>query len=171
MDDRLTLDRLYAAVERHIGEHLPGLQTIATWPDIDERTPVRLPAAFLELAEIEPGTYDGTGKTTMVCKFEVRLVVGAEQPLHKHQAAQLVAQLAVLLRAQYWGLEDVGPAEFVQAVPDWTKPELDGYTVWLVEWTQAIQLGEEEWPWSDQPPSYLQIDLSDGGVDVLAGMA
>ena len=30
-----------------------------------------------------------------------------------------------------------------------------GYTVWLVEWTQQVYLGVEEWPWPDQPPGSL----------------
>lgn len=166
MDEPLTLDRLFAAIEQQIGEQLPGLQTVATWPDIDGRVHVPLPAMFLELAEIEPGADDGTGQTSLICKFEARLVVGAEQPRHNHQAAQLAAQLAVLLRAQYWDIEGVDAAEFVQAMQDWTKPELDGYTVWLVEWTQTIKLGEEEWPWPDQPAAHLDIDLGPGAVEV-----
>lgn len=165
MDEPLTLDRLFAAIEQQIGERLTGLATVATWPEIDERTVVRLPALFLELAEIEPGEDDGTGQTALIGKFEARVVVGAEQPKPSHQAAQLVAQLAVLLRAQYWDIRGVGPAEFVQAVPDWTKPELDGYTVWLVEWTQAIQLGEEEWPWADQAPADLVFAVDNVRID------
>jgi len=167
VDEPLTLDRLYAAIEQRIAAQLPGLETVATWPDIDHRTPIRLPALFLELAEFEPGPDDGTGQTALICKFEARVVVGAEQPRHNHQAAQLAAQLAVLLRAQYWDIEGVDTAEFVQAVQDWTKPELDGYTVWLVEWTQAIKLGEEEWPWADQPAVHLDIDLGGKAVEVV----
>ncbi len=168
MDDPLTLSRLFAAIEKQIGERLTGLETVATWPEIDERTVTRLPALFLELAEIEPGQDDGTGQTALVGKFEARIVVGSEQHQPSHQAAQLVAQLAVLLRAQYWEIDGVGPAEFVQAVPDWTKPELDGYTVWLVEWTQAIQLGDEEWPWPDQPAAHLVLDAGDARLDASA---
>jgi hypothetical protein len=54
------------------------------------------------------------------------------------------------LRLQTWGVA-VEPAEFVQAMQDWTKPELDGYTVWVVEWTHKLYLGAEDWPWSDDP--------------------
>ncbi|MDZ4325521.1 MAG: hypothetical protein U1A73_11005 [Pseudomonas sp.] len=37
-----------------------------------------------------------------------------------------------------------------------------GYTVWVVEWTQQIYLGEAQWPWPDQPPGTLVLDLGDG---------
>jgi hypothetical protein len=148
-DQPLSLDLFFATVEQHIGEQLSGLQTIATWPDIRDR--VRLPALFLELGEVEPGTDPGTGLVGLVCRMEAYIIVAAELPRHHHQAAQLATQLAVLLRMQHWELDDVEPAEFMQAGPDWTKPELDGYTVWKVDWTQTLYLGQEEWPWKAEP--------------------
>jgi hypothetical protein len=59
----------------------------------------------------------------------------------------------------------VEPAEFIQASQDWTKPELDGYTVWVVEWTQQIYLGEIEWRWPDEPPGTLLFAIHPGTVD------
>lgn len=151
-DEPFSLDQLYQAVEQHLTKHLPGVQAVTVWPNISDR--VALPAVFLELAEIEPGQDIGTGETTLVCKFEARIIVDPIKPHHQRQAVQLATQLAVLLRAQTWGLP-VDPAEFVQAQQDWTQPALDGYTVWLVEWTQQVYLGVEEWPWPDQPPGTL----------------
>lgn len=155
-EELLTLDLLFTTIELQLGEQLPGLETVATWPDIRDR--VRLPALFLELAELEPGTDPGNGRVGMVCRFEAYLIVASEVTGHHHQVAQLVTQLVVLLRAQYWGLDHLEAAEFVQAGPDWTKPELDGYTVWKVEWTQQIYLGEEQWPWPDAEPGELIIN-------------
>ncbi|WP_223526685.1 hypothetical protein [Pseudomonas sp. BF-B-26] len=156
-DEPLSLDQLYQAVEQHLTTHLPGVQAVTVWPNISNR--VALPAVFLELAEIEPGTDIGTGETTLVCRFEARIIVDPIKPHHQRQAVQLATQLAVLLRAQTWGLP-VEPAEFVQAQQDWTQPALDGYTVWLVEWTQQVYLGVEEWPWPDQPPGMLLIGFN-----------
>lgn len=157
MDEQpLTLGQLFSAIERVIGEQLPGLQTVATWPDIRDR--VHLPALFLELAEVEPGLDPGTGRVGLECRFEAYLIVASELPEHHQQVAQLATQLVVLLRGQYWALDDVDAALFVQAGPDWTKPELDGYTVWKVEWAQQIYLGEEQWPWPDVEPTELVID-------------
>ena len=152
VDEPFSLDQLYQAVEQHLVRHLPGVQTVRAWPNIQDR--IALPAVFLELAEIEPGADIGTGETTLVCKFEARIIVDPIDPLHQQQAVQLVTQLAVLLRAQTWGLA-VEPAEFVQALQDWTQPAKDGYTVWLVEWTQQVYVGPQEWPWPDQPPGML----------------
>jgi hypothetical protein len=167
-DQPLTLELLYAAIERQIGETLTGLEAVAAWPDIGAH--VDLPALFLELAEIEPGSDPGTGEVALVCKFEARIIVGSEQPQHNQQAAQLATQLAMLLRTQSWDLDNVAPAEFVQAVPDWTKPELDGYTVWLVEWTQEIHLGEQQWPWPDNPPAQLVFDVEHELIELTPGV-
>ncbi|VVO85622.1 hypothetical protein PS903_02000 [Pseudomonas fluorescens] len=161
-DQPFSLDQLYSAIEQHLREALPAVQYVATCPDIRDR--VALPAVFLELAELEPGRDIGTGETTLVGKFEARVIVAPEQAHHQQKAAHLAAQIAVLLRMQNWGLA-VEPAEFIQASQDWTKPELDGYTVWVVEWTQQIYLGEIEWPWPDEPPGTLLFAIHPGAVD------
>ncbi|KAF2395406.1 hypothetical protein [Pseudomonas frederiksbergensis] len=158
VDEPISLDQLYQAIEQHLVTHLPGVQTVSAWPNIEDR--IALPAVFLELAEIEPGVDIGTGETTLVCKFEARIIVDPIRPLHQQQAVQLATQLAVILRAQTWGLP-VEPAEFVQASQDWTQPVLDGYTVWLVEWTQQVYVGPQEWPWPDQPPGMLLFGFNE----------
>lgn len=166
-DEPFSLEQLFGTIEQHLLSHLSGVQMVGFWPVLEGAT-IPLPAVFLELAEAEPGSDPGTGETVLTCKFEARIVVDAIRDDHHRQAVQLATQLAVLLRAQYWGVDHVGPSVFVQTVQDWTKPELDGYTVWLVEWNQEITLGEEEWPWLDDPPTHLEIDLGSDPVEVVA---
>ena len=148
----LSLDVLYQAIEQQIQQHLPGVELVSFWPNIDNHIP--LPAVFLDIGEINPGQDIGTGETTLTITFEARVIVDVIRGDHYRQAVQLATQLAVLLRMQSWGLP-VEPAEFQRSSQDWTRPELDGYTVWLVEWTQTLYLGEQEWPWPDQPPGTL----------------
>ena len=148
----LSLDVLYQAIEQQIQQHLTGVELVSFWPDIGNHIP--LPAVFLDIGEINPGQDIGTGETTLTITFEARVIVDVILADHYRQAVQLATQLAVLLRMQSWGLP-VEPAEFQRSSQDWTRPELDGYTVWLVEWTQTLYLGEQEWPWPDQPPGTL----------------
>jgi hypothetical protein len=162
-DEPFSLEQLYQAIEQHIRAHVPGVQTVAVWPNIEDR--VALPAVFVELAEMESGIDSATGETALSCKFEARVITDPIQPDHHQQAVFLAGQLAVLLRLQSWGVA-VEPAEFVQAMQDWTKPELDGYTVWVVEWTQQIYLGEAQWPWPDQPPGTLVLNIEPGDGEV-----
>ncbi|MEJ3662830.1 hypothetical protein CJF43_23285 [Pseudomonas fragi] len=156
-----SLDLLYQTIEQHLQQSLGGIQLVSFWPDIKQHIP--LPAVFLDIAEIEPGTDIGTGESTLSVTFEARVIVDVIRAGHYQQAIHLATQLAVLLRTQTWGLA-VEPAEFKRSTQDWTRPELDGYTVWLVEWTQTIYLGETEWPWPDEPPGSLVFSVG-GEVD------
>ena len=152
-EDSIPLSQIYAAIEQHISETIPGLAYVGTMPaGIQVVTP---PAVILELAGLDDADKDpGTGETAVDARFEARVIVGAEEDNCLHVAAFVAAQLAVLLRIQTWGLA-VEPSQFIRAERDWTRPELDAYAVWVVEWTQIIYLGKEEWPWPIEPPGTL----------------
>lgn len=157
-DEPVSLDQLYDAIEQHVIDAIPGLRFVSTMPDMLER--VALPAVVIELAELEPGGDQLTGETALEARFEARVIVGSEQEQCQQQAAFVASQIVVLLRMQTWGLV-VNQAEFVRAAQDWTRPELDGYAVWVVEWTQGIYLGQEEWPWPNQASGELVYHLGE----------
>jgi hypothetical protein len=147
IDDPIPLAQVYAAIEQHIRDAIPGLLYVGTMPDGIEVVPP--PAVVLELVGFENADKDpGTGETAVEARFEARVIVAAEEENCLHVAAFVAAQLAVLLRMQSWGLA-VEFAGFVRAERDWSRPELDSYAVWVVEWTQVIYLGAEEWPWPE----------------------
>lgn len=163
-DEPIPLDQVYAAIEQLIAQTIPALAFVGTMPDRLDR--VALPAVVIELVEWEPGPDPGTGETGIEARFEARVIVAGEEENSLRIAAFTAAQLTVLLRMQTWGLV-VEQAQFVRAAQDWTRPELDGYAVWVVEWTQVIYLGEEEWPWPDQPPGTLVFAVGPDGEQVL----
>lgn len=159
MDDGpIPLGAVYAAIEEHIKDAIPGLAYVGTMPEgIEVVTP---PAVVLELVGFGDADKDpGTGEVAVEARFEARVIVGQEESNCLHVAAFVAAQLAVLLRMQSWGLP-VEFAEFVRAERDWSRPELDSYAVWVVEWNQVIFLGTEEWPWPIQPPGSLVFGFS-----------
>lgn len=151
-DAEFNLELFYQAIEDHVTQAIPGLACVCTMPHMLAR--VDLPAAVIELVEFEPGHDPGTGETALIARLEVRFIVGGEDEDCQQKAAFAAAQMAVLLRMQSWGLP-VELADFVRSAQDWTRPELEGYAVWVVEWTQSIWLGKEEWPWPNQPPGNL----------------
>jgi hypothetical protein len=156
-EDSIPLAGVYAAIERHINEAIPGLAYVGTMPERLEVVPP--PAVVLELAGFEAAENDpGTGETAVEARFEARVIVPGEEANCLHIAAFVAAQIAVLLRMQTWGLS-VGFAEFVRAERDWGRPELDSFAVWVVEWSQMLYLGKEEWPWEIQPPGSLVIGI------------
>ncbi|KPM58138.1 hypothetical protein HB4184_26140 [Pseudomonas putida] len=161
VDDPIPLAKIYCAVEQHISDAIPGLAYIGTMPDGIEV--VSVPAVVLELAGFESADKDpGTGETAVDARFEARVIVGVDEPNCLHVVAFVAAQLTVLLRMQSWGLA-VEFAQFVRAERDWSRPELDSFAVWVVEWTQVIYLGEEEWPWPREPgPLKFAFDPDSG---------
>ncbi|MGH8348089.1 MAG: hypothetical protein ACRES5_16200, partial [Pseudomonas sp.] len=110
-DPVFSLDALYAAIEEHLRHALPTVRFVATCPDIQDR--VALPAVFLEPVEFEPGQDIGTGETVLVLRFEARAIVAPELARHQQLGAQLATQIAILLRGQTWGLDNVEQAQFV----------------------------------------------------------
>jgi len=162
-DEPFSLDQLYCAIEQHIRDAIQGLAYVAVMPDLLDR--VAIPAVVIELVELEPGSDQMTGETALEARFEARVIVGSELPQCQQQAAFVASQIAVLLRMQTWGVE-VAAAEFVRSAQDWTRPELDGYAVWVVEWTQGIYLGKEEWPWPNQPAGVLELNLGEDAPGV-----
>lgn len=165
-EDEFNLELFYQAIEGHIDRAIPGLACVCTMPHMKER--LDLPAAVIELAGFEPGLDQGTGETALIARLEVRFIVAGEDVECQQKAAFAAAQMAVLLRTQSWGLP-VDQAEFVNSAQDWTRPELDSCAVWVVEWTQGIYLGEEEWPWPNQPPGSLLWGISPDGGPITEG--
>ena len=60
----------------------------------------------------------------------------------------LTAELSRLVHRNQWGLE-VSPAEFISAIPDAFKADLDAYLVWQITWQHQLHLGESIWKDSD----------------------
>ncbi|KPA87177.1 hypothetical protein PF66_06310 [Pseudomonas asplenii] len=158
-DDPIPLDHLYAAMEAHIAEAIPALAYVGTMPDKLNLVP--LPGVVIELTEWEPGHDPGTGEVGLDVRFEARVIVAGEEENALRMAAFAAAQITILLRMQTWGLA-VEPAKFVRAAQDWSRPELDGYAVWMVEWTQIVYLGQEEWPWPIEPGGKPMVPGDDG---------
>lgn len=162
MDAESQLLALYAAIEQHVRDFLPGVPTVVAWAEVDNR--ITLPAVLIEVAGLASGADPGTGQTALMIHFEARAVVADEVVGYQQQASWMAAQLMVLLRGQTWLQEQVGPAMNVQAGPDWSKPDLDGYNVWCVEWQQEIRLGQEVWPWDDETGQALHVGVAPGSV-------
>lgn len=163
-EDPIPLGRVYTAIEEHIKEAIPGLVYVGTMPE--GRVCIDPPAVVLELVGFEDADKDpGTGEVAVDARFEARVLVASEEDNCTHVAAFVAAQIAVLLRMQSWGLP-VEFAQFVRAERDWTRPDLDSFVVWVVEWTQILYLGQEEWPWPGMLPSDLQLP-ADMEVEVL----
>lgn len=157
----ITLEVLCSAICAGMLSGMEGLQSAEFWPQVGRR--IALPAAFLEVVGLKPGDDPGTGETALTAHIQARLVVDPAPGAGDIQAATLASCLIRLLQYQEWGLP-ITPAKFLSAAPDWISPDLDSYTVWIVEWTHEFHLGQFTWPWQDDSGRvlYLGIDPETG---------
>ncbi|MCL2345250.1 MAG: hypothetical protein FWC58_05315 [Desulfobulbus sp.] len=146
------LAQLHNAIIAGLRVKLPGAVYIGAYPVIERR--ITLPSVVVELDEMEPGTDPGTSETALIGRFQARAIVDPNVKQADLQVRELAALIAVAITHETWGLP-IGVAKLTQIGPDGFKPELDGYLVWVVEWTHEFHLGKVEWPWPDEAREIL----------------
>lgn len=155
------LTTLHEAIEAALRVAMPRVEHVEAFPEMDQEMPV--PALLFALVGWRPAEDDGTGKSALDTRFQACVLVDATRKRAPLQAAILAAELTGVLRAQNWGLEFVEVAGHIAAWPDKSTPELDGYAVWVVEWTHVLRVGKlADWP--DEAQRILfNIEPSTGG--------
>ncbi|NBF04728.1 hypothetical protein GV819_20810 [Pseudomonas sp. Fl5BN2] len=152
------LTQLQAAITSTIKAAMPHLHTVEAFPKALDGSSE--PAIYLAIIGLDQGPDPGDGRSCMRATFEARALVDpslAQAPL---QAAILAAQLIELLRCQHWALDFVEGATAVSAKPAGTSAEPVQSAEWIVQWQQLIYLGQEQWPWPNQPPGTLVLGFS-----------
>lgn len=150
------LKQLDDAIIAGLQSKLVGISSVEAYPIIQRR--INLPAVLVELSEFGPGTDPGTGETALIGRYQARAVVDPNLSDAPLQARELAARIAVAIKDETWGLE-IETAKFLDAGEDALKPELDGYLVWMVEWTHEFHLGEPVWPYPDETGLTLMLGL------------
>lgn len=154
--------RLHAAMQSTFLASLKRFKHIEAYPDLKPHMGV--PALLYALTGWRPAQDSGTGLSALECRFQAAILVDATRPTASLQAAILASQLSSLLRAQYWDLDFVEEPNDIQAQPDGSAPELDQFSVWVVEWSQVLHIGDEQWLWEDDSALGLVF-----GVDMASG--
>jgi len=153
------LQQLHTAILDGLRAKLVGISSIDAYPVLQRR--ICLPAVLLELAEFEPGQDPGTGETALIGRFQARAIVDPNKSAADLAVRELAARIAVAITHETWGLP-IGIAHFVQAGEDAMKPELDGYLVWMIEWTHEFHLGKTMWQWPDESGLEIMIGFGSG---------
>ncbi|OLS59615.1 hypothetical protein [Pseudomonas putida] len=144
------LNALHQAISASIEAAMPQLATVGSYAVVQQETP--LPALFHGIVDLKPGIDPGDGHSRVVATFEARISTDGSRAQAPLETVTLAAQLMVLLRKQYWGIDFVEEAIGIQAVPTTTSS-----STWTVQWQQALHLGEAQWPWPNQPPGTLVL--------------
>lgn len=148
------LTTLHEQIRAVIAARMPKVLHVEAFPDLEGD--VQLPAVLFALTDITQGVSRGEGKTALVGMFQAAILVDPTRTHAPLQAAILATQMTAILNDQYWDVDFVtGPPQHVRAYPDGSSDALAQFVVWVVEWAQAFEVGELEWPWPDEPPGTL----------------
>ncbi|MEB2647608.1 hypothetical protein SOP86_18370 [Pseudomonas canadensis] len=156
------LTTLHDAITRILSERMPRVLHVEQFPELDAQ--VNTPALLYGITDITLGTDRGEGKTALVGRFQSCILVDADRPKASLQAAILATQMAAVLKDQWWGGLDfvTGPPEQVHAQPEAPTADLEQFVMWSVQWVQPFEVGEFTWPWPDEPPGSLLVEIEPG---------
>lgn len=137
------LTALTAAIIADLALAFPTLPSCMAWPHLARK--IAIPALFVELTELVPATDPGTEQLALTARFTAWIVFDRSQADDHLQAANLAAAVAYrIYKAGRFGLA-VGPARITRLGAEEFKLELIGYTVWAVEWSHELRLGDSIW--------------------------
>lgn len=134
---------LHQALLDRIAAAIPGVQCVA-YPRLDGRH--TLPMAALEMTGMQRmDGQPGTGQTAIDCDFTMRLIAAPEQPGAELALRALAAQSMHALSRSFRPLPGhAGHVRAARADEGDFRPELDGYVVWVVEFSVELYIGEAE---------------------------
>lgn len=157
------LTQLVNGVAQTLATKIAGMATISAFPDIGKR--IRLPALLIDIDQLEPGDDPGTGELALKASIQCYVVIDPTAGNAQALVKDLAARVAVAGMNENWGVP-VAPARLVQIGDASFRPELNGYEVWLVEWSNDIRLGSEiDWQTYADPTSYRVFDSLEGRAD------
>ncbi|MEO4030019.1 hypothetical protein [Chromobacterium vaccinii] len=135
--------RLQKTIEARLQEALSPAVVVELYPQLVDG--MSLPRVALELDEFAPGIDAGSNQLALVATIQARVIIDPNEEDAELRIRQLAARVALeVYRAHGFGLGYVAPAKVRRLVPDgFSRPELEGYLVWLVEWTHEIDIGDE----------------------------
>jgi hypothetical protein len=140
----MTLTEAIDAIAAQLRAAMPDVPTVSADPPPQAQRAVRVPAVYLQLTELEPIGNHGDGRVSVDARFEAHCIVDPTAPRAELACRELAARLTLALHAVPRPLPGHGHLRLVRAGPADFRPELDGYTLWMVEFGMELLLGELE---------------------------
>lgn len=139
-----TLIDIVDATITRLRSALPDIPNISDDPPPQSQRALRVPAIFVEIAEIDPLTNPGDTRILVDARFEVRCVVDPNGPRAHLMVRELASRVVRALLEIRRPIPGHGHIRLVRAGEDAFRPEIDGYLVWVVEFGIEIALGDLE---------------------------
>jgi len=115
-----------------------------------------VPAVYLEIDSIEPMQAAGDARLLADVRWQARCLADPNQPRAHLLVRALAARVAVALHDIRRPVPGHGHIRLINAADDGFRPEMDGYLVWVVEFSMELALGELEPP--GMPPAQIQVN-------------
>lgn len=154
-----SLAELHRAIIEVLVCKLKHIATVDAYPRLQRR--IALPLVLIELSELEPGDDPHTGVTAFVGRFQARAIVDPNLELAELVVRELAANVAIAITHENWGLP-INMAKLSRISEAISKPDLEGYLIWSVEWTHEFHLGVPIWPYPDETGQKLLTGIAPG---------
>lgn len=146
----MTLTEAIDAITGQLRAAMPDVPTVSADPPPQTQRAVRVPAVYVQLIEIEPINNNGDGRVAADARFEAYCMVDPNAPRSDLACRELAARAMLALHAVPRPLPGhghlrvlrAGDASFRAGLGN--RGDLDGYTMWMVEFGLEIALGEIE---------------------------
>jgi hypothetical protein len=133
-----TLATVQNAIVGALDAALPASVSVLSYPAYEKK--IRLPAVVVEIESLGRDQDPGTGQFDRLLHLEARCIVDPCLPNSQLAARELALTVGRIANMQTWGIA-LSTATVGDIVEDGLRPELDGFLVWLVPWTQHVRFG------------------------------
>lgn len=144
---QIVIEDTHDAIQNAIKAAFPSFVTVGGYDSAKKS--IKCPAAFVELASIEPGDEDpGTEQLAIRMRWEILLLLRFNTKSVKKSVQReirtIVGAVAHFVHGNRFGLP-VSPAQFVGAYPDEFSPKSGTYEEWRIDFEIEGYLGESVW--------------------------
>ncbi|MFV0576046.1 MAG: hypothetical protein ACK5NC_11630 [Vibrio sp.] len=157
--DKLTLSDYHDAVVAYLREKVPWLQSIDYYPETQTELPT--PCAFFSVEDWEENSEEDLSDGTLCINFNCELIVvfGMLEPEYQKAIRNATVALGLIIHNCRFG-KKIPAAVLQSAAPDAFDPDLDGYAVWSIKWSQRLYVGEIVISAEEFKPSKISVGYS-----------
>jgi len=146
----MTLTEAIDALAAQLRAAMPDVPTVSADPPPQAQRAVRVPAVYLELTELDPLGNPGDGRVSADVRFEAYCIVDPVSDRAEIACRELAVRVILALNAVPRPLPGHGHLRLVRAGDASLRAglsnrvDLDGYTMWMVEFGIELALGDLE---------------------------
>ena len=158
-DNTLTgFTTLFDAIKAEL-DTIHNVREVAVY-DAHQLDKVVTPAILVELGEIDPGDTRTGGRLAVNVDMRLHCVLSAETPRVQLEICNFAAVVMKKIHKNRFGLGGaIEVPQRLSAFPGMFRPDEKGYESWVVNYTQAVHLGDV-WEDEDFLPTVVHLGLS-----------